>query len=246
MPKRNYIYPVPMDWYTKYGVRKYGFHGTSHKYITETMKQKLGRDNVNLIICHIGSGASITAVKNGVCYDTTMGLTPLDGLMMGTRSGSIDPSILEYVCKESGCSIEEVTNDLNKKSGFLGIAGYADCRDVENLVKEGNENAILAYDLYCDRIAKYIANYYLELNGQVDSIIFTAGVGENGFLVRSKVVELLNPLGIYINEDKNNSIASFKDLKEGIISSDESKVEIRVLPTDEEIMIVRDTFELTK
>lgn len=246
MPKRNYIYPVPMDWYTKYGVRKYGFHGTSHKYITETMKQKLGRDNVNLIICHIGSGASITTVKNGVCYDTTMGLTPLDGLMMGTRSGSIDPSILEYVCKESGCSIEEVTNDLNKKSGFLGIAGYADCRDVENLVKEGNENAILAYDLYCDRIAKYIANYYLELNGQVDSIIFTAGVGENGFLVRSKVVELLNPLGIYINEDKNNSIASFKDLKEGIISSDESKVEIRVLPTDEEIMIVRDTFELTK
>ncbi|MBE6151932.1 MAG: acetate kinase [Firmicutes bacterium] len=246
MPKRNFIYPVPMDWYKEYGVRKYGFHGTSHKYITETMKEKLGRDDVNLIICHIGSGASIAAIKDGKCYDTTMGLTPLDGLMMGTRSGAIDPSILEYVCKESGKSIEEVTNELNKKSGFLGIAGFADCRDVENLVKEGNEDAILAYDLYCDRIAKYIVNYYIELEGKVDSIIFTAGVGENGFMVRSKVAKMLNPLGIYVDEEINNETASFKSIKEGIISSADSKVEIRVLPTDEEVMIVKDTYELTK
>jgi len=246
MPKRNFIYPVPMGWYKEYGVRKYGFHGTSHKYITETMKEKLGKDNVNLIICHIGSGASIAAIKDGKCYDTTMGLTPLDGLMMGTRSGAIDPSILEYVCKESGKSIEEVTNDLNKKSGFLGVAGVADCRDVEELVQQGNEDAILAYDLYCDRIAKYVANYYLELEGNVDSIIFTAGVGENGFIVRSKVAEMLKPLGIYLDEEVNNNTASFKSIKEGVISSVDSKVEVRVLPTDEEIMIVRDTYELTK
>ena len=246
MPKRNFIYPVPMEWYKEHGVRKYGFHGTSHKYITETMKQKLGSDNVNLIICHIGSGASIAAIKDGKCYDTTMGLTPLDGLMMGTRSGAIDPSILEYVCKESGKTIEEVTNELNKKSGFLGVAGVADCRDVEDLVKEGNEDATLAYDLYCDRIAKYIVNYYIELEGNVDSIIFTAGVGENGFIVRSQVVKMLNPLGIYLDEEINNNTASFKSIKEGVISSADSKVEIRVLPTDEEIMIVRDTYELTK
>jgi len=246
MPKRNFIYPVPMAWYKEYGVRKYGFHGTSHKYITETMKEKLGKDNVNLIICHIGSGASIAAIKDGKCYDTTMGLTPLDGLMMGTRSGAIDPSILEYVCKESGKTIEEISNDLNKKSGFLGVAGAADCRDVEELVKEGNEDAILAYDLYCDRIAKYVANYYLELEGKVDSIVFTAGVGENGFIVRTKVAEMLKPLGIRLDEEVNNNTASFKSIKEGIISSSDSTVEVRVLPTDEEIMIVRDTYELTK
>ena len=246
MPKRNFLYPVPMDWYTQYGVRKYGFHGTSHKYITETMKEKLGREDVNLIICHIGSGASIAAIKNGKCYDTTMGLTPLDGLMMGTRSGSIDPSILEYVCKESGKTIGEVTNDLNKKSGFLGTAGVADCRDVEDMLEQGNEAAILAYDLYCDRIAKYIANYYIELEGKVDSIVFTAGVGENGFIARSQVIKMLNPLGIYLNEEINNETASFRSIREGIISSSDSKVEVRVLPTDEEIMIVRDTFDLTK
>jgi len=246
MPKRNFVYPVPMDWYKEYGVRKYGFHGTSHKYITETMKEKLGREDVNLIICHIGSGASIAAIKDGKCYDTTMGLTPLDGLMMGTRSGAIDPSILEYVCKESGKTIGEVTNDLNKKSGFQGVAGVADCRDVEDLVKEGNEDAILAFDLYCDRIAKYIANYYIELEGNADSIVFTAGVGENGFMVRSQVVKMLNPLGIYLDEEVNNNTASFKSIKEGVISSTDSKVEVRVLPTDEEIMIVRDTYDLTK
>ena len=169
MPKVNYMYPVPMEWYEKYGVRKYGFHGTSHKYITETMKNKLNKEDCNLIICHIGSGASISAVKNGKCYDTTMGLTPLDGLMMGTRSGAIDPSIVEYVCKESGMGVEEVNNLLNKKSGLLGISGYSDSRDVENAAKEGNENAKLALEMYNNRIAKYIAEYYIELEGKVDA-----------------------------------------------------------------------------
>ena len=246
MPKRNYIYPVPLSWYEKYGVRKYGFHGTSHKYITEVMKQELGKEDINLIVCHIGSGASIAAVKDGKCYNTTMGITPLDGLMMGTRSGAIDPSILEYVCKEANMSVEEVTNVLNKQSGFLGVAGQADCRDVEALIEEGNENAKLAYAMYCDRIAKYIAEYYLELNGKVDSIIFTAGVGENGAGVRKEVLDRLNPIGIYVDEEMNNKIASFKDIHEGVISTKDSKVEVRVLPTDEEIMIVRDTYNLTK
>ena len=246
MPKRNYIYPVPLSWYEKYGVRKYGFHGTSHKYITEVMKQELGKEDVNLIVCHIGSGASIAAVKDGKCYNTTMGITPLDGLMMGTRSGAIDPSILEYVCKEANMSVEEVTNILNKQSGFLGVAGQADCRDVEALIEEGNENAKLAYAMYCDRIAKYIAEYYLELNGKVDSIIFTAGVGENGASVRKEVLDRLNPIGIYVDEEVNDKIASFKDIHEGVISTKDSKVEVRVLPTDEEIMIVRDTYNLTK
>ena len=244
MPKENFLYPVPMEWYKEYKVRKYGFHGTSHKYITETMKEKLGKENVNLIICHIGSGASISAIKDGKCYDTTMGITPLDGLMMGTRSGAIDPSIIAYVCKESGKTVDQITDDLNKKSGLLGVAGFADCRDVENAMAEGNENAILAMNMYVDRIAKYIAEYYIELEGNVDDIIFTAGVGENGFDARKKILDKLKPIGILVDDEINSKIASFKDIKEGIISSKDSKVEVIVLPTDEEIMIVRDTVKL--
>ena len=244
MPINNYLYPVPMEWYEKYGVRKYGFHGTSHKYITEKMQEVLGKDDCNLIICHIGSGASISAIRDGKCYDTTMGITPLDGLMMGTRSGSIDPSILEYVCKEGNVSIEEVTNILNKQSGLLGITGYSDCRDVEKAADEGDENAILALDMYNDRVAKYIADYYVELEGDVDAIVFTAGVGENGILARSEIIKRINCLGIYIDDDKNEEIAGFKDKHEGIISSDNSKVSIYVEPTNEEVMIIRDTYEL--
>lgn len=246
MPKKNYMYPVPMEWYKNYGVRKYGFHGTSHKYITEVMKEKLGRDDVNLIICHIGSGASISAIKDGKCYDTTMGLTPLDGLMMGTRSGSIDPSIIEYIIDETGKNIDDVMNSLNKKSGFLGVAGAADCRDVENLVAEGNEDAALAYEMYNDRIAKYIVDYYIELDGEVDAIVFTAGVGENGSQVRKEVLNRLKPIGIVLDAEMNDKIASFKDIHEGVITTNESKVTVMVVPTDEEIMIVKDTYELTK
>ena len=246
MPKVNYMYPVPMEWYTKYGVRKYGFHGTSHKYITLKMKEKLGKDDVNLIICHIGSGASISAIKDGKCYDTSMGITPLDGLMMGTRSGAIDPSILEYVSKESGESLEDLTNDLNKKSGLLGISGYSDSRDVEAARAAGDKNATLALDMYNDRIAKYIAEYYIKLDGKVDALVFTAGVGENGIEARKEILRRLNALGIKADEEKNSKIASYKNENEGIISSDDSSVPVYVLPTNEEIMIIKDTYNLVK
>ena len=246
MPKVNYMYPVPMEWYTKYGVRKYGFHGTSHKYITLKMKEKLGKDDVNLIICHIGSGASISAIKDGKCYDTSMGITPLDGLMMGTRSGAIDPSILEYVSKESGESLEDLTNDLNKKSGLLGISGYSDSRDVEAARDAGDKNATLALDMYNDRIAKYIAEYYIKLDGKVDALVFTAGVGENGIEARKEILRRLNALGIKVDEEKNSKIASYKNENEGIISSDDSSVPVYVLPTNEEIMIIKDTYNLVK
>ena len=246
MPKVNYMYPVPMEWYTKYGVRKYGFHGTSHKYITLKMKEKLGKDDVNLIICHIGSGASISAIKDGKCYDTSMGITPLDGLMMGTRSGAIDPSILEYVSKESGESLEDLTNDINKKSGLLGISGYSDSRDVEAARAAGDKNATLALDMYNDRIAKYIAEYYIKLDGEVDALVFTAGVGENGIEARKEILRRLNALGIKVDEEKNSKIASYKNENEGIISSDDSSVPVYVLPTNEEIMIIKDTYNLVK
>ena len=246
MPKENFMYPVPYEWYLKYGVRKYGFHGTSHKYITEVMKEKLGKDNVNLIICHIGSGASISAIKDGKCYDTTMGITPLDGLMMGTRSGSIDPSILEYVCKESGESISDVTNELNKKSGLLGISGFSDSRDVETAAANGDERAALALTMYNNRVAKYVADYYIELEGNVDAIVFTAGVGENGCEARSEIIKKLAPLGIKLDEEVNSKIASFKDIHEGIISAKTSKIDVYVVPTNEELMIIKDTYKFVK
>ena len=244
MPKKNYMYPVPYEWYLNFGVRKYGFHGTSHKYITVKMKEELKKDDVNLIICHIGSGASISAIKEGKCFDTTMGITPLDGLMMGTRSGSIDPSILEYVCKEADMSISDVTNDLNKKSGFLGISGFSDCRDVEEAAAKGDERAVLALDMYNDRIAKYIADYYIELEGKVDAIVFTAGVGENGSAVRESVISRLKPLGIELDKKVNDKVAGFKDIHEGVISTKKSKVPVWVLPTNEELMIIKDTYDI--
>jgi len=246
MPKENYLYPVPYEWYLKYGVRKYGFHGTSHKFITETMKEKLGKEDVNLIICHIGSGASISAIKDGKCYDTTMGITPLDGLMMGTRSGSIDPSILEYVCKESGESVSDITNALNKKSGLLGISGFSDSRDVETAAANGDERAVLALNMYNDRVAKYVADYFIELQGKVDAVVFTAGVGENGCDARKEIINRLNPIGLYIDEEKNSQIASYKEVHEGIISSKDSKIDIYVVPTNEELMIIRDTYKFVK
>ena len=244
MPKYNFMYPVPMEWYEKYGVRKYGFHGTSHKYITQEMKNLLNKDDVNLIIAHIGSGGSLSAIKDGKCYDTTMGLTPLDGIMMGTRSGSIDPSILEYVCKESGMDISEVTNALNKKSGYLGISGYSDSRDVEQAALRGEENAKLAERMYNDRVAKFIAQYYIELEGKVDAIVFTAGVGENGTEFRADVLNKLAPLGIKLNVEANNNIASYKEQHEGIITSPDSSIPVYVLPTNEELMIAKDTYKL--
>ena len=244
MPKVNYMYPVPMEWYEKLGVRKYGFHGTSHKYITMRMKEILGRDDVNLIICHIGSGASISAIKNGKCYDTTMGLTPLDGLMMGTRCGAIDPSIISYVCDETGISADDAVDILNKKSGLLGISGHSDSRDVEAAAKEGDERAILALDMYDDRVARYISEYYMELEGKVDAIVFTAGVGENGIEARANILKRLACFGVKVDDEANNSIASYKDKTSGIISSKDSKITVYVEPTDEELMIIKDTYRL--
>jgi len=246
IPKVQYMYPVPMEWYKKYGVRKYGFHGTSHKYITETMQKKLGKENINLIICHVGSGASITAVKDGKSYDTTMGLTPLDGLMMGTRSGSIDPSIIKYMIDEAGMTYDKVDDALNKKSGLMGVCGFNDNRDVEQAIADGNEDARLALDMYVDRIDRYIAEYYLELGGEVDAIVFTAGVLENGAETRESIINGLAPLGIKINKEVNDAIASFKEITSGIITAEDSTVPVYVEPTNEEVMIVRDAYKLTK
>ncbi len=246
IPKVQYMYPVPMEWYEKYGVRKYGFHGTSHKYITEVMQKKLGKEDVNLIVCHVGSGASITAVKDGKSYDTTMGLTPLDGLMMGTRSGSIDPSIIKYMIDEAGMTYHKVDEALNKKSGLLGVCGFNDNRDVENAIAEGDENARLALDMYVDRIVRYIAEYYLELSGKVDAIVFTAGVLENGAETRESIIEGLAPLGVKVNTEVNNAIASFKEITSGIITTEDSTIPVYVEPTNEEVMIIRDAYKLCR
>ena len=247
MPDYNYMYPVPYEWYTKYGVRKYGFHGTSHKYLTEVMQEKLGKKNVNLIICHIGSGASISAIKDGKCYDTTMGLTPLDGLMMGTRSGAMDPSIIEYIKKSTNMGVEEITDLLNKKSGLLGISGHSDFRDVEAGVQKNDYKCKLAYHLFRDRIVKYIAEFYFELDGKVDAIIFSAGVGENSFGLRKAVVDKLSgPMSINLNEEANNNIARFKQYQSGVITTNDSKIPVVVIPTNEEIMILRDTYKIAK
>ena len=246
MPKDKYIFPVPYEWYKNYGVRKYGFHGTSHKYITEEMKERLNKKDVNLIVCHIGSGASISCVKEGKCYDTTMGITPLDGLMMGTRSGSIDPSIIEYVSKESGMDIEEITNKLNKESGLLGISTYSDRRDVLEGALSGDEMCKLALEMYDTRIANYVAQYYIELGGKVDAIVFTAGAGENSDQLREDIADRLKPLGLEIDKELNSKIAGFKELHEGKISTNKSSVDIYVIPTNEELMMVKETYDLIK
>lgn len=247
MPKENYMYAVPYEWYEENGVRKYGFHGTSHKYITETMQKQLGKDDVNLIICHVGSGASMCCVKNGKCFNTTMGLTPLDGLVMGTRCGTIDSSIIEYICKERNMSVEDVNTILNKKSGLLGIAGKNDFRDLEELANNDDEKAKLAIKMLQNSITKFIAQYYVELNGVVDAIVFTAGIGENGISLRANVVNSLsNALNIKLDENANNKIAKFKDNQEGVISTPDSKIGVYVIPTNEEYMILKDTYEISK
>ena len=246
MPKENYMYPVPYEWYEKYGVRKYGFHGTSYRYITKAMEEKLGKDTVNLIICHIGSGASIAAVKDSKCYNTTMGLTPLAGLMMGTRSGDIDPSILEYICKKTNMTVEEATNVLNKQSGLKGISGENDFRDVEELMEKGDEKATLAFDMVKNTIVKFIAQYYVELDGELDAIVFTAGAGENDIDLRREVLKKLRPLGIILDEEANDNIAKFRSNKSGIATTADSKVPVYVEPTDEESVILMDTYNISK
>ena len=245
MPKENYLYAVPYSWYKENGVRKYGFHGTSHNYITQEMKKRLGKDDINLIVCHIGSGASIACIKDGVCYDTTMGLTPLDGLIMGTRSGSIDPSIIEYVAKEREMTVEEVINSLNKESGLLGIAGKNDFRDLSKAKEEGDEKAELALKMFYNSVTKFIADYYFKLEGKVDALIFTAGIGENAKAFRKEIMERISkPMNIKLDEKANDSIPAIN--REGKISTDDSAFEVLVIPTNEEYMIAKDILDIIK
>ena len=239
MSPETYLYAVPYEWYTKYGIRKYGAHGTSHRYITEVVEETLKTDKFKLISCHIGNGASITAIKDGKCVDTSMGFTPLAGVMMGTRSGDVDPSIIPPVMEAENKNIDDIINDLNKNSGVLGLSGISsDMRDLEDAYFKGDERAILTMNKYVRRITDYIAQYYVLLGG-ADVIAFTAGVGENGPVVRKLVCDNLACLGVKLDEEKNNVRGKFT-----LISSDDSKIKVYVIPTDEELMIARDTLEL--
>jgi len=240
--KANYLYSVPYEWYQKYGVRKYGFHGLSHKFISEQMNNKLAR-KANLIVCHIGSGASISAIKEGVCIDTSMGFTPNAGIMMGTRSGDIDYSLINFVMRKERLSLEEVDTKLNKASGLEGIARMNDLRDIDEGFVNKEPQIVLAMDMYTNRIVEYISKYYVKLNGKVDAIVFTAGVGENDDIVRSEVLNKLGALGIVIDEDVNRETVTRKG-REGVITKEESSIPVYVLATDEELMIARDTFSL--
>ena len=245
IPEINYLYSVPYSWYKDFGIRKYGFHGTSHKYITKTMKEVLGKESINIINCHIGSGSSICCIKNSKSIDTTMGFSPNAGLIMGTRSGDIDYSVIPFYMNKTGKSITEVDNILNKESGLLGISErFSDHRDIEDAMAEGDEKCILANDMCVKRVVDYITKYYVELDGNVDAIVFTAGLGENAREFRESIINKLNCLGIKIDKDVNMGIASYKDIHEGKISAADSKVPVYVIPTNEELMIALDTFEI--
>ena len=242
--KDRYLYALPLDWYTEYHVRKYGAHGTSHKYISEYMKDKLG-SNKRLIVCHIGSGASISAIKDGKCIDTSMGFTPNAGLIMGTRCGDIDVSIIPYIMDKKGYTKEEIASIINKESGLIGLTGVSDMRDNRKLVEEGSELARTALNMYVNRIVDYIAKYYFELKG-VDAIVFTAGVGENNAATRKEIMEALDFLGVKIDNNANEEIAGYKDKHEGLVTTSDSSIPIYVIPTDEEVMIGRDAYDFAK
>lgn len=238
MKPEEYLYPVPYEWYEKYGVRKYGFHGTSHKFINKTISEYLNRNDLKVISCHIGNGTSVTAIDSGKVVDTSMGFTPLAGVMMGTRSGDIDASILEFMVNKTGKSIGEVTNALNKESGFLGISGVSsDSRDIEDAVAAGNERAKLAQNMYAQKVANYIAMYNNLLNG-ADVIVFTAGIGENSKMMREMIGKRVASLGVKIDPAKNDFRGEFR-----LISADDSKIPVYVIPTNEELMIAMDTME---
>ena len=245
MNEEEFLYSVPYSWYRDLKIRKYGFHGTSHKYITKTMQEILGKENVNLISCHIGSGGSLCCVKDGKSFDTTMGFTPNAGLLMGTRCGDIDYSVIPYYMEKTGATLNEVDTILNKKSGLFGISEkYSDHRDIENAMNEGDNQALLANNMYVNRIVDYIAKYYVKLEGNVDAIVFTAGLGENAREFRENVLSKLECLGIYIDLAANDSLAGYLEQSEGIISAEESSVPVYVVPTNEELMIALDTFDL--
>lgn len=239
MDESHFLYPVPYEWYEKYGVRRYGFHGTSHRFVYGEIVKHLNNPNIKAITCHIGNGGSITAVDAGKVIETTMGFTPLAGIMMGTRSGDIDPSILEFICNKKGITIAEATNELNKKSGLLGVSGVSsDSRDVEIAASEGNPRAILAQEMYAQKVANYIAMYNNMLN-KADVIIFTAGVGENSSNMRKMIIDRVQSLGVKIDDEKNDFRGEFR-----CISTEDSKVAVYVIPTNEELMIAEDTFSL--
>lgn len=243
MPAKNYMYAIPYEYYEKYGLRKYGFHGTSHYFITLRMSEILGkdRDEMNIITLHLGNGSSLSAVKNGKCYDTSMGLTPLEGLVMGTRSGNLDPTVVTFLEENENLDPAEVNNLLNKKSGVLGVSGLSsDFRDLENAAEEGNERAALALDMFVQSVKKTLGSYMAEL-GKVDAIVFTGGIGENSKTMRKAIVENMEDLGLSLSDEKNDVRG-----KEALLSADDSKVKIYVVPTNEELMIARDTFALVK
>ena len=241
MPPESYIYAIPYEYYTKYGIRRYGFHGTSHKYVAEKAAQMLNinLDDMKIITCHLGNGASVSAIKRGKCIDTSMGFTPLEGLVMGTRSGDIDPAIVTYIREKENLPQGKVNEILNEKSGMLGISGISsDFRDIEEAVTEGNERAALALKVFAHKVKFYIGAYIAEMNG-VDAIVFTAGVGENDVTMRELICNEMGNLGIKLDLVKNKVRG-----KETVISMDDSKVKILLVPTNEELMIARETLKL--
>ncbi|WP_448865005.1 acetate/propionate family kinase [Clostridium sp.] len=243
MPDVAYTYGIPYEYYEKYKVRRYGFHGTSHSYVSKRTAEIVGKpyDQMKIIVCHLGNGASISAVNCGKSVDTSMGLTPLEGLVMGTRSGDLDPAIIDFVGKKEGLSLDEMNEVLNKKSGMLGISGVSsDGRDLEAAAESGNKRAQLALDVFDYRVIKYIGAYAAAMNG-VDAIAFTAGIGENNIKMRKDVCSSLTYLGVKLDEEKNNVRG-----EERIISADDSKVQVLLVPTNEELAIARETLALVK
>ena len=241
LPEEAYLYPVPYEYYETYGIRKYGFHGTSHKFVSQRMNEILGKEDTKVITCHIGSGGSISAVLNGECIDTSLGFTPNAGIMMGTRCGDIDYSIIPYLMEKSGKTLAEIDNELNKKSGLLGVSGKSsDSRDIESGMNDGDSRCILAQNMFVRKIVEYIAKYYVLLGG-CDAIVMTAGCGENSILTRKQIIDKLECLGIKLDEEKNNMRG-----EEACITTDDSKVPVWVIPTDEELMIAKDTYDLSK
>ena len=243
MPPESYLYAIPYEYYEKHGIRRYGFHGTSHKYVAERAADMMGVDmhDLKLITCHLGNGASVSAIKHGRCVDTTMGFTPLEGLVMGTRSGDIDPAIVTYIRQKENLPQGAANEILNKKSGVLGISGVSsDFRDLEAAVEEGNERAALALKIFAQKVKCYIGSYIAEMNG-VDAIIFTAGVGENDIGMREMICQNMGNLGIKMDVLKNNVRG-----KETDFATEDSKVRLLLIPTNEELMIARDTYQIAK
>ncbi|MCT4508188.1 MAG: acetate kinase [Tepidibacter sp.] len=243
MPKSAYLYGLPYELYEKYGVRRYGFHGTSHKYVSKRAAEILGKniEDLKIITCHLGNGASIAAVDGGVCKDTSMGFTPLEGLIMGTRCGDMDPAIVPFIMEKEGLDANGLSTLMNKKSGVLGMTGISsDFRDIEGAATKGDEKAIVAIDAYCNRVKKYIGSYMAEMGG-VDVVLFTAGIGENSISMREQICSGLEGLGMKIDKEKNDVRG-----KDTVISTDDSKVKLLIVPTNEELMIARDTLELVK